>query len=137
MQPGTRETTRSTPQDWVREIREDNYPVKRTFSRYRTHAVFFSASTNERFNVRQWIGAVLFLFLFALPLHFHSASNSQQVRQECSCSCGGLSQLGSAPEPAVLSITFQAFFAYFSRAETLSDLAVESECARAPPVSSL
>jgi hypothetical protein len=85
--------------------------------------------------MRRWIGSVLSLFLFLLPLHFHPATDSQQITQQCSCYCGGLNQLGSAPRPAVLSIAHDMFPAYLSRTEIPLQAIVESECARAPPLS--
>jgi hypothetical protein len=105
---------------------------------YKKTTVFFPLSTQERSEVRQrWIGVVLFLFFFTLPLHFHPATDSQQISQECSCYCGGLSQLGAAPAVVVLPVADEVFFAPLNTTEIPVEVIFESECARAPPPSSL
>ena len=116
---------------------EANHLAKPNFRGYKGRIVFLLFATKDGSNIPRWIGAVLFFFLFALPLHFHPVTDSQQITQECNCYCGGLSQLGSAPEPAVLSIPHEAFFAFINRTEIPVDVVFESECARAPPASSL
>jgi hypothetical protein len=104
---------------------------------YKKATVFFPFSTQGRSGVQRWIGVVLFLFFFVLPLHFHPVIDSQQISQECSCYCGGLSQLGVAPAPVVVSVADEVFFAPRKTTEIPVEIIFESECARAPPPSSL
>jgi hypothetical protein len=106
-------------------------------TRYKKATVFFPLSTQGRSRVWRWIGVVLFFFFFVLPLHVHAVTDSKQISQECSCCCGGLNQLGSAPAPVVLSVADEVFFAPLNTIEIPVEVIFESECARAPPPSSL
>ena len=116
---------------------KDKCLVNPDITGYKKATVLFPLSTRGRSRVRRWIGVALFLFFFVLPLHFHPVIDSQQISQECSCQCGGLSQLGSAPTSVVLTVADQVFFARVSRPEIPVEVIVKSECARAPPLSSL
>lgn len=81
------------------------------------------------------IGALLLLFVFFLPLHFHAVDESRQLTHECSCVHGTQTQLGSAPSSIVAAVAPAVFFVMAERVESLVSLAVESDFARAPPVS--
>ena len=107
------------------------------FTGYKKPTVFLPLSIKGRSKLRRWIGAVLFFFFFTLPLHFHSITDSRQINQECSCYCGGLSQLGAAPAPVILSVADELFFAPLYRTEIPVEVIFKSECARAPPPFSL
>ena len=84
---------------------------------------------------RRLVGGVLLLFVSFLPLHFHAIDESRQLSHECSCVHGTRTQLASLPSSAVLAIAPAVFFVMAERAESLVSLAVESDFARAPPVS--
>jgi hypothetical protein len=116
---------------------KDKCLVNPDITGYKKATVLFPLSTRGRSRVRRWIGVALFLFFFVLPFHFHLVTDSQQISQECSCQCGGLSQLGAAPAPVVLSVADEVFFAPLKTTEIPVEIIFESECARAPPLSSL
>jgi hypothetical protein len=104
---------------------------------YKKLTVLLPLSTKGRSKVRRWMGTILFLFFFTLPLHIHLATDSQQITQECSCYCGGLSQLGAASAPVVLPVAEEVFSAPRVTTEIPVEVIFKSECARAPPSSSL
>lgn len=93
------------------------------------------AFTWRRVAAQQIIGSLVLLFVFFLPLHFHSVDESRQLTHECSCVQGTRTQLGSAPSSVVAAVAPAVFFVMAERVESLVSLAVESDFARAPPVS--
>ena len=86
-------------------------------------------------DARRLVGAVIVLFVFFLPLHFHAADESRQLTHECSCVHGTRTQLASIVSSTILAIVPAVFFVMAERTESLVRLAVESDSARAPPVS--
>ena len=91
--------------------------------------------TWETVGVRRLVGALLLLFVFSLPLHFHAADESRQLSHECSCLHGARTQLASIPASAILATAPAVYFVMAERAESLVSLAVDSDSARAPPLS--
>jgi hypothetical protein len=89
----------------------------------------------ENVGARGLVGAALLVFVFFLPLHFHAVDESRQLTHECSCVHGTRTQLGSAPSSVIAAIAPAVFFVMAERVESLVSLAVESDFARAPPVS--
>ena len=87
----------------------------------------------SRLSSRRGIGVLLLLTVFFLPLHVHAVTESSRVSQECSCYNGGRTQLGFAPAPVTLVLTYGVVFSVIRRAETPLAVAAESESARAPP----
>ncbi len=71
-------------------------------------------------DARRLVGAVVLLFVFFLPLHFHAADESHQLTQASS---------------VIAAVALAVFFVMAERVESLVSLAVESDFARAPPVS--
>ena len=94
-----------------------------------------SAFMRETVGARRLVGAALLLFVVFLPLHFHPADESRQISHECNCIHGTRTQLASIPSSVILAIAPAVFFVMAERAEALVSLAVESDFARAPPVS--
>ena len=84
---------------------------------------------------RRLVGVALLLFVVFLPLHSHPADESRQLTHECSCVHGTRMQLAPMPSSAILAIAPAVFFVMTERAEAIVSLAVESDFARAPPVS--
>jgi hypothetical protein len=109
--------------------------AKPNFAGYKESAVFFSMSSKGSSNLRRSIGAILFVFLFSLPFHFHPVTESQQIAQECSCYCGGLSQLGSIPQPILADNPLPiSTFLNFSDSVIISSDIVRTSSIRGPPV---
>ncbi len=71
------------------------------------------------FDARRLVGAVVLLFVFFLPLHFHAADESHQLTQAS----------------VIAAVALAVFFVMAERTDSLVSLAVESDSARAPPVS--
>jgi hypothetical protein len=94
-----------------------------------------SAFMRENVAARRLVGAALLVFVFFLPLHFHAANESRQLSHECSCVHGTRTQLGSAPSSVIAAVAPAVLFVMAERAEALVSLAVESDFARAPPIS--
>jgi hypothetical protein len=93
------------------------------------------AFIRENVGARGLVGAALLVFVFFLPLHFHAVDESRQLGHECSCIHGTRTQLGSAPSSVMAAVASAVFFVMAERVESLVSLAVESDSARAPPVS--
>ena len=89
----------------------------------------------KQVGARRLVGAALLLFVVFLPLHFHPADESRQISHECNCIHGTRTQLASIPSSAILAIVPAVLFVMAERVESLVSLAVESDFARAPPVS--
>lgn len=93
------------------------------------------AFIRETVGARGLVGAALLVFVFFLPVHFHAVDESRQLTHECSCVHGTRTQLGSAPLSVVATVAPAVLFVMAERVESLVSLAVESDFARAPPVS--
>ena len=89
----------------------------------------------KQVGARRLVGVALLLFVVFLPLHFHAVDESRQLTHECSCVHGTRTQLGSAPSSVMAAVAPAVFFVMAERVESLVSLAVESDFARAPPVS--
>jgi len=89
----------------------------------------------EPVGARGLVGAALLVFVFFLPLHFHAVDESRQLTHECSCVHGTRTQLGSGPSSAMAAVAPTVFFVVAERVESLVSLTIESDFARAPPVS--
>jgi hypothetical protein len=94
-------------------------------------------STKKRIVGYPVVGALVLFFVFFLPLHFHPANENRQISHECSCYLGGQTQLGSCPSSTALIFAPEFFFIVVSRPEGLVGLEIESDSARAPPLSIL
>ena len=89
----------------------------------------------KQVGARRLVGAALLLFVVFLPLHFHPVDESHQISHECACIHGTRTQLASTPSSAILAIAPAVFVVTAERVEALISLVVESDSARAPPVS--
>ena len=89
----------------------------------------------KRLGGHRIIGALLLLFFFFLPLHFHAIDESRQISHECSCYHGARTQLAPIPSLIILPISPSVFLAVVDRDHPLVSLVIESDLARAPPVS--
>lgn len=93
------------------------------------------ALPQNRLAGRRVTGAVLLFFVFFLPLHFHPANENPQITHECSCYLEGRAQLGPAPSPPILVFAPDNFIIVVIRADSLVVSMIESDSARAPPLS--
>jgi hypothetical protein len=86
-------------------------------------------------DARRLVGAAVLVLVFFLPLHIHAADEAHQLTHECSCVHGTRTQLASIVSSTILTIVPAVFFVITKLPEALISLAVESDFARAPPVS--